>query len=370
MLETVSDWGLKGAPGERRLMSKNTGIVKDWRYLRHGTDISHPETPQRLVSIYEMLDNPDMVWKFIGIDAREAARAELERVHRPAYIDAIAATAGRSMFMLDPDTVATPETYDIARLAAGGVMNAIDTVIYREADNAFALVRPPGHHAQASAAAGFCIFNNIAIGARHAMALHKMERILIVDWDLHHGNGTQEIFYEDREVLYFSIHQSPGYPGTGGMGEMGRGKGLGYTINVPLKPGADDAFYVRIFQDILSPIALTFKPEIILVSAGFDTYFGDPLGEMKVTPEGFACFTRVLLNLAEECSGGRLVLVLEGGYHIQGLTKCVRAVLLELLGETRVTEETLFRMAAGTNEKAEILIGQVRERFEPYWPVL
>ncbi|OHE23572.1 MAG: histone deacetylase [Syntrophus sp. GWC2_56_31] len=351
-------------------MSKNTGIVKDRRYLRHGTDSGHPESPQRLVSIYEMLDNPDMGWKFIGINARDASREELERVHRPAYVDAIAATAGRSMSMLDPDTVATPETYDTARLAAGGLMNAIDAVVSRKADNAFALVRPPGHHAQEERAAGFCIFNNIAIGARHAMALHKMERILIVDWDLHHGNGTQAIFYEDRKVLYFSTHQFPYYPGTGAMGEIGRGEGLGYTINVPLRPGADDAFYVRIFQELLSPIALAFKPEIILVSAGFDTYFADPLGEMKVTPEGFACLTRNLLNLAEACCGGRLVLVLEGGYHIQGLAKCVRAVLLELSDETRVTEETLLRMAAGTDDKAKTLIQQVRKQFEPYWPML
>jgi acetoin utilization deacetylase AcuC-like enzyme len=351
------------------MMSKNTGIVKDQKYLRHGTDIGHPETPQRLVSIYEMLDNPDMVWKFIGIDARKATQEELERVHSPAYIDAVAATAGRSMSMLDPDTVATPETYDIARLAAGGLMNAIDAVVSRKADNAFALVRPPGHHAQEERAAGFCVFNNVAIGARHAMALHKMERILIVDWDLHHGNGTQDIFYGDRKVLYFSTHQFPYYPGTGAMGEMGRGEGLGYTINVPLRPGADDAFYVRIFQDILSPVALAFKPEIILVSAGFDTYFADPLGEMKVTPEGFACLTRILLNLANECSGGRLVLVLEGGYHIQGLAKCVRSVLRELLEETRVTEETLLQMAAEADDKAKTLIGQVRKQIEPYWPV-
>ena len=274
------------------------------------------------------------------------------------------------MFMLDPDTVTTPETYEIARLAAGGVMNAIDTVTHREADNAFALVRPPGHHAQPGTAAGFCIFNNIAIGARHAMALHGMERILIVDWDLHHGNGTQDIFYEDREVLYFSTHQYPAYPGTGGMREMGRGKGLGYTVNVPLDPGADDAFYVRVFRDILSPIALAYRPEIILVSAGFDPYFADPLGEMKVTPEGFACLTRVLLNLADECCGGRLVLVLEGGYHIQGQTKSVRSVLLELLGETRVTEDRLLQLAAGTDEKADRLIGRVRGQLEPFWPVL
>ncbi|OHE18572.1 MAG: hypothetical protein A2X96_00110 [Syntrophobacterales bacterium GWC2_56_13] len=350
-------------------MSKNTGIVKDMRYLRHGPEFAHPESPQRLISIYEMLDNPDMSWKFAWIDARYATREDLERVHRPSYLDTIAATAGKTV-MLDPDTVATAETYDVARLAAGGVMNAIDSVASGETDNAFALVRPPGHHAQAAVAAGFCIFNNIAIGARHALARHGMKRILIVDWDLHHGNGTQEIFFEDRQVLYFSTHQSPAYPGTGGLTEMGKGEGIGYTLNVPLSPGADDAFYVRVFRDILSPIVLAFKPEIILVSAGFDPYVGDPLGAMEVTPEGFACMTRILLDLADECCGGQMVLVLEGGYQIQGLTKSVRAVLLELLGETRVTEETLLRIAARPDEKADRQIGRVREQFEPYWPVL
>jgi acetoin utilization deacetylase AcuC-like enzyme len=350
-------------------MSKNTGIVKDRRYLRHGSEFSHPETPQRLVSIYEMLDNPDMAWKYTGIDARYATREELERVHRPGFIDFIARTAGETMTMLDADTVATADTYDTARLAAGGVMNAIDSVVYGETDNAFALVRPPGHHAQASEAAGFCIFNNIAIGARHAMARHGMERILIVDWDLHHGNGTQDIFYEDRQVLYCSTHQSPAYPGTGGLHETGKGLGLGYTINIPLHPGADDAFYVRVFREIICPVARMFRPDAILVSAGFDIYVGDPLGEMKVTPEGFACMTRVLLNLADECCKGRLVLVLEGGYNVQGLAKSVRAVLQELLGETCATEETLNRMMANTDESCSNLIGRVREKIRPFWPV-
>jgi acetoin utilization deacetylase AcuC-like enzyme len=350
-------------------MSKNTGIVKDRRYLRHGADFSHPETPQRLVSIYEMLDNPDMAWKYSGIDAREATLQELERVHEAGYIASIAATAGGAMFMLDPDTVATAETYEVARLAAGGAMNAVDSVISRETDNAFALIRPPGHHAQPETAAGFCIFNNIAVAARHALSRHKIERILIVDWDLHHGNGTQEIFYNDRQVLYFSTHQWPGYPGTGALEEMGRGEGLGYTLNVPLKSGADDAFYLRLFREILSPVALAFQPEIILVSAGFDIYVGDPLGDMRVTPEGFACLTRVLMNLAEACCGGRLVMVLEGGYHIQGLTKSVRAVLQELLGETWVKEEALVRLAAETDERADRFIARVQQQFAPYWPV-
>lgn len=350
-------------------MSKKTGVVKDLRYIRHGAGFAHPETPERLVAIYKMLDNPDMAWKFTGIDARHATREELERVHKPSFIDFIAQTAGKPMTILDSDTAATAETYDTARLAAGGFMNAIDSVVSGKTDNAFALVRPPGHHAQAATAAGFCIFNNIAVGARHALARWGLERILIADWDLHHGNGTQEIFYEDREVLYFSTHQSPGYPGTGGLEERGKGPGLGYTLNVPLRAGADDAFYVRVFRELLCPVARSFRPELILVSAGFDTYVGDPLGGMKMTPEGFACLTRVLLNLADEWCGGRLVMVLEGGYNIHGLTECVRAVLLEMIGETRVTEETLSRMAADTDETCTRLIGRVREKIEPFWPV-
>lgn len=350
-------------------MSKNTGIVKDRRYLLHGAGVAHPETPQRLVSIYEMLEYPDMAWKFTGIDARMATTEELARVHHRAYIETIAATAGKTLTMLDPDTMATAGSYDAALLAAGGVMNAIDAVVSREVDNAFALVRPPGHHAQPATAAGFCLFNNIAVGARHAAARHGMERILIVDWDLHHGNGTQEIFYEDPQVLYFSTHQFPAYPGSGNMEEMGSGPGLGYTMNIPLRPGADDGFYLRIFREILRPAALAFRPELILVSAGFDTYIGDPLGEMRVTPEGFAYLARILLGLAESCCGGRLVVVLEGGYHIQGLTRSVRAVLQEMLGETRATEETLARLAAAPNEQADRLIRLAREQFGPYWPV-
>jgi acetoin utilization deacetylase AcuC-like enzyme len=350
-------------------MSKNTGIVKDRRYLLHGAGVAHPETPQRLVSLYEMLENPDMAWKFNGIDARMATDEELARVHCGAYIEAIAATAGKPLTMLDPDTMATAGSYDAARLAAGGVLNAIDAVISGEVDNAFALVRPPGHHAQPATAAGFCLFNNIAVGARHALARHGMKRILIVDWDLHHGNGTQEIFYDDRRILYFSTHQYPAYPGSGALEEMGSGQGLGYTLNIPLRPGADDGFYLRLFREILSPAALAFRPEIILVSAGFDTYIGDPLGEMRVTPDGFAYLTRVLLDLAEQCCDGRLVLVLEGGYHIQGLTRSVRAVLLEMLGETRAEAETLDRLAAVPNEQADRLIQRVREKFGPFWPV-
>ncbi|MHB8829201.1 MAG: histone deacetylase family protein [Syntrophales bacterium] len=351
-------------------MAKNTGIVKNAQYVRHGGVFSRPESPERLTAIYEMLENPDMSWKFSDIEARYALQNELERVHLPAYIDAIAATAGKTLTMLDPDTAATSETFDAARLAAGGVIAAIDSVVSGRTDNAFTLVRPPGHHAQESEAAGFCIFNNIAIGARHALARLGMKRVLIVDWDLHHGNGTQNAFYEDKQVLYFSTHQSPAYPWTGGPEETGKGAGAGYTINVPLRPGAGDAMYTRVFQDILLPVAYEFRPEIILVSAGFDPYEGDPLGEMRVTPAGFACLARLLLDLAEEVCGGRIVAALEGGYNVQGLVKCVRAVLLEFLGETRATQETVARLAGDADLESDPAIGNVRKLQAAYWPIL
>ena len=218
-------------------MSRKTGIVKDNRYLQHSAGFAHPESPERLAAIYEMLNNPLMAWKFTEIEPREATHKEIETIHSPSYVEYIAGTAGQHSVYLDPDTATSPETYEIAKLAVGGVCNAIDSVIEGKVDNAFAFVRPPGHHAEKDSAAGFCIFNNIAIGAMHAILKHRLKRILIVDWDLHHGNGTQHSFYSDPRILYFSTHQYPYYPGTGSLQEIGQGKGEGYTINVPLRGG-------------------------------------------------------------------------------------------------------------------------------------
>lgn len=349
-------------------MSRTTGIVQDVKYMEHGAGFDHPESPERLRAIYAMLKLPAMAGKFTNIPSRPATIDELASIHRVAYIDSVAATAGRPYTLLDPDTATTTESFTAARLAAGGLLNAIDSVVDGAVDNAFALIRPPGHHAEANAAMGFCLFNNVAIGAMHAITKHHMERVLIVDWDLHHGNGTQHSFYDDNRVLYFSTHQYPYYPGTGALEENGRGAGLGYTINVPLWPGAGDARYVNIFRKILQPVALQFKPELILVSAGFDIYEHDPLGGMKVTPEGFACLTRVLLNIADACCQGRLVMTLEGGYHIQGQTEGVKRVLQEMVDETRTKAENLFS-PAGDNRQDDLLIGKIKEQIRPYWPI-
>jgi len=350
-------------------MSKKTGVVKDTRYLQHSAGFSHPESPERLAAIYEMLDNPLMNWKFNHIEPRVATHKEIETIHSPSYVEFIASTAGQSCVYLDPDTATSPETYEIAKLAVGGVCNAIDDVMKGKVDNAFAFVRPPGHHAEKDAAKGFCVFNNIAIGAMHAISKYNLKRILIVDWDLHHGNGTQHSFYNDPRILYFSTHQYPYYPGTGAMQEIGRGPGEGYTINVPLSEGAGDADFVKIFRKILQPVALEFKPELILLSAGFDTYFQDPLGGMRVKPEGFANMARILLNIAGACCQGRFVAVLEGGYHISGLTRSVKAVLEEMLDETHVSDERLSLIEKEADEETWHLINKVISIIRHYWKV-
>jgi acetoin utilization deacetylase AcuC-like enzyme len=349
-------------------MSRKTGIVQDTRYLEHVAGFDHPESPERLAAIYEMLELPDMADRFIRIPVRPATIDELAMVHRRSYIDLVAETAGQSFTPLDPDTATSAESYTAALLAAGGLLNAIDSVIAGEVDNAFALVRPPGHHAEDRGAMGFCLFNNVAIGAHYAINKHCMQRVLIVDWDLHHGNGTQHSFYEDPRVLYFSTHQYPYYPGTGGLKENGRGAGLGYTINVPLRPGADNALYLEIFQKLLQPVAVQFQPQLILVSAGFDIYKQDPLGGMKVTTEGFACLTRVLMNIADTCCQGRLVMTLEGGYHIEGQSAAVKKVLQELRDDRRTQVDQPFPTAWNVRHEDPV-IPLVLEQIRPYWPV-
>jgi len=350
-------------------VSRRTGIVKDSRYLQHSAGAFHPESPERLAAVYEMLDNPNISWKYSHIEPREASREEIAYVHTLPYIDSIACTAGKSCTFLDPDTVASAETYEIAKLAVGGVLNAIDAVMTGEVDNAFAFVRPPGHHAGPDNSAGFCVFNNVAIGAVHAMKRHGLKKILIVDWDLHHGDGTQKIFYSDRRVLYFSTHQYPFYPGTGGLREIGEGDAVGYTVNVPLQHGAVNGTFVSVFRRILEPIALAFEPDLILVSAGFDIYYQDPLGGMRVTPDGFAAMARELLNIADYCCSGRVVAALEGGYHAMGLTRSVKATLEEMFDETHWTQKKIEAMEQEADEDNKTVIQSVIAGMRPYWDI-
>ncbi len=325
-----------------------TGIVQDKRYLEHRTGDYHPETHNRLKVIYEMLAEADMAAEFVDVPARRAEKNELTLVHSERYIDMVAATEGKPHCSLDPDTSTSPGSYEAALLAAGGLCQAVSMVISGELDNAFALVRPPGHHAERDRAMGFCLFNNVAVGAGYARKYHNLKRILIVDWDLHHGNGTQHSFEEDDSIFYFSTHQYPFYPGTGAFEEAGKGKGKGFTLNVPLSAGYGDGEYLEIFEKILKPAALKFKPELILVSAGFDIYMDDPLGGMRVTPEGFAGLTRSMMDISSQCCDGKLVLTLEGGYNLQGLRDSVKTVLKEMAGLSTVDKTSIL---AGADQK-------------------
>jgi acetoin utilization deacetylase AcuC-like enzyme len=325
-------------------MNKRTAVFKSEVFLAHEPGWGHVESPERLQVIYDELARPEIAGKFSFPAFGPAPREILALNHTAAHIARVAATAGKPFEVLDPDTHTSPRSYEAACLAAGAVVAAVNMVAGRETDNAMALVRPPGHHAEADHTSGFCLFNNIAIGAHYALKRLGMERILIVDWDLHHGNGTQHAFYDTDRVLYFSTHQYPYFPGTGSLQEVGSGAGKGYTLNVPLSGGQNDAAYARIFNELLAPVARQYRPDCILVSAGYDTYLADPLGTMAVTREGFAYMTGVLLELAGDLCEGRLVLVLEGGYNFDGLKSGVLASLTEMTGESILPSDRANRL--------------------------
>ncbi|MEN8142406.1 MAG: histone deacetylase [Thermodesulfobacteriota bacterium] len=314
-------------------MSK-TAIMKSELFLEHDPGFSHVESPDRLTAIYSGLAEYEAMSGFAFPEPEPAEHRHLQLVHTADHVRRIAETAGQGFVSLDPDTGASSRSFEAAALAAGSVIKGARMVMAGEVDNAFALVRPPGHHAEADRPMGFCLFNNVAVAAAYALDELGLERVMIVDWDLHHGNGTQQSFYDTEQVLYFSTHMYPYYPGSGDLHELGSGSGEGYTVNVPLSGGVNDQAYAAIFNEVLAPSARQYKPEMIRVSAGYDIYAGDPLGTMAVTAAGFAYMTRVLKGLAEELCDGRLILTLEGGYNLEGLREGVLASLGELAGES------------------------------------
>ena len=322
-----------------------TAIVWDPRYLNHQTSNGHPESRQRLIAIYGMLEQLRDRHHFAEIAPRPATAEEILLVHSPEYLQKIAATDGLESVALTGDTHTSAESYRTACLAAGGVLEAVTTVASGKLNRAFALVRPPGHHAEKSRAMGYCLFNNIALAAAYARQRLGLKRILIVDWDVHHGNGTQHLFERDPDVLFFSIHQYPHFPGTGFFTEAGIGPGEGFTVNLPIPRGYGDGEYVAILSAILPPLAAEFQPDLVLVSAGFDMHPQDPLGGMQVTTRGFAGMTRCIMDLADACCQGKLVLCLEGGYCVDVLGDAVKAVLMELAGLTRCNLSDLAQQA-------------------------
>jgi acetoin utilization deacetylase AcuC-like enzyme len=318
--------------------SGQTGFVYDPIYLRHlAGNTGHPERPERLSSILNGLDKAGVLKTVYRIVPRRATDQELELVHSPAYVALVQRELSNlhGLHQLSTgDTLTSPGSLEAAHYAVGGVLNAADAVMANEVRNAFCAVRPPGHHAGPDRGMGFCIYNSVAIAARHLQKVYKVKRVLIVDWDYHHGNGTQDTFYDDGSVMYFSTHDYGFgvYPGTGAASETGRGAGSGKIINVPLPKGAGNAEILQAFQTKLVPAARNFKPGFILVSAGFDAMRNDLLGQFDVTPEGFAAITRVVVELADELCQGRVVSVLEGGYRLDGLADSVTAHVRVLQG--------------------------------------
>ncbi len=307
-----------------------TAIFRHPLFLEHDPGADHCERPERLQAADQAVDATRDA--FVYPEFTPAEEKYLLLNHTGRHVERIRATAGRTFDMLDPDTRTSPRSWDAAVLAVGAVVRGVDLLMAGEIDNGFALVRPPGHHAEVDRAMGFCLFNNVAIGARHAVAAHGLSRVAVIDWDLHHGNGTQHSFYADPRVLYFSVHQYPHYPGTGAWPETGEGEGAGYTVNVPLAGGQGDGEYAGIFNQILRPILEQYAPELILVSAGFDGHERDPLGHMRLSGHGFGYLAQVILDAAQALGHGRVLFCLEGGYSLAGLTESIRAVLDAMRG--------------------------------------
>jgi acetoin utilization deacetylase AcuC-like enzyme len=335
-----------------------TAIVVDPRYREHDTGAGHPERPERLLSVESALHD----WHgapLERVDARIAAEEEIRTAHSAELIQRIRQTQQVARARIDADTTTCDRSYEVALLAAGGLLELVDAVTTRAHQNGFAFVRPPGHHATATQAMGFCLFNNVAVAAKHLQLQHGIERVAIVDWDLHHGNGTEAIFYDDPSVLYVSLHQFPQYPGTGAVGDIGRGAGLGYNVNLPFSAGVGDEGYLLAFDEIILPVLRQFAPQFILISAGFDCHWRDPLGAMQVTERGFLGMTRALLDVADEVAGGRIAAVLEGGYDLDAIRGSTEAVLGELSHGARA-----HAVAAPGQSK---VFDRLREVLAPYW---
>jgi acetoin utilization deacetylase AcuC-like enzyme len=336
-------------------------LVHTERFAEHQTPPGHPERPERA----DVLDAVAARWRARGAEVvapREATREQLLRVHEAEYLHRISQTAGRAM-ALDPDTYTSPESHEIALLAAGAAVDAVERVMGSSHRAAFALVRPPGHHAERDRAMGFCLLNNVAVAAAHARAMGA-GKVAIVDYDVHHGNGTQHIFETDRKVLYISTHQYPYYPGTGAADEIGREAGRGFTVNLPLEVGAVDEDYQIAFSQVVLPVLRQFEPDLLIISAGFDAHERDPLGGMRLTTPAFAAMTSELRAVADECCRGRIVAAVEGGYDLQALAASLDAAIDSLNGEG---QRARWPSSGIPSTRGEATVAAVRPVLAPFW---
>lgn len=311
---------------------REIGFVYDPIVLEHDTG-EHPENGRRMTATMALLEESGLLAKLRRIDTRAASPEELALVHDPRYVAAVRRAAVEGGGWVDPDTLITPRSYEVAAHVAGGTLNALDAVMRRDVPSAYCLVRPPGHHATPVQAMGFCIFNHVAIAAAYARAKHGLARVAIVDFDVHHGNGTQDAFWEEPGVLYVSTHEYPFYPGTGAEHEIGGAAGLGYNINIPMPHGSGDPEHRRAFEAIVLPALRRYRPELILVSAGFDAHCADEIAMQRLSVDGYGALVSMLIDAADELCGGRTLFAQEGGYHLTALPWCVRRTLELLRGD-------------------------------------
>lgn len=309
-----------------------TAIIHHPVFEKHDTGAGHPETSARYRVVIDALKADDDLWKdVVEVEATEAKRSDIQACHTPQHFKHVEEVVREGRGYLDADTMVSGDSLEAALRGAGGSCQAIDLIIEGAARNAFVPVRPPGHHATPDRAMGFCLFNNTGVAARYAQKRHKeIDRVAILDWDVHHGNGTQGIFYDDPSIFYFSMHQYPWYPGTGSRGETGQGRGRGYTLNVPLRALTPTGDQRRAFDSAIEDIAAKFTPDLVIISAGFDAHADDPLGQLLLTDEDFVQMTRVVKQWADESCGGRIISCMEGGYNLDTLGETVRAHVREL----------------------------------------
>lgn len=345
-------------------------LYRDPIFRLHRQADGHPERPERLEAVERMLDSAPFASELCPGIPRDATEDELARVHSPAYIRDVAATAGTACTRFDGDTTANAHSFAAARRAAGSAIAAIDAILEGPDRRAFVLSRPPGHHAEATHAMGFCFFNNAAVAAEYALS-KGLDRVCIIDWDVHHGNGSMHSFYDRPDVLYASVHQYPHFPGTGRFGDLGHDAGEGYTVSCPLPASCGDADYLHVLRDLVYPVAHEFCPDLVIVSAGYDAHRRDPLASMKLSSNVYGAFTALDCELADSCAGGRLLYLLEGGYDTRALSEGVHASLQVLTGSpTSGMSDT----SADSCAKADASVSDTTRRlvnlYKPYWPTL
>lgn len=353
---------------------RNTAIFIDEVFKEHDPGFDHIECPERVITLGAVLDELKHKNIFIEPSFSAASQETILLNHSLKYIQNVKATSGKIYSALDGDTITSPKSYAAATLAVGALIKGVDLLISGDIDNGFALVRPPGHHAEKDKSMGFCLFNNVALAAHHAIENLGLERILIIDWDVHHGNGTEKSFYESEKVLFVSIHESPLYPGSGNINDFGEGLGKGYTLNIPLPGGQGDIEYANIFNTLIERVVYQYKPQMILVSAGFDAYHGDAMSSMRLSRQGFGYMTRSLLRWADDLCEGRLLVTLEGGYDLTGLRNGVFTMLSELVGTTLDTSfSASIDEAMHCNLRRERTphpaIERVRDAAKTYWNI-